>query len=523
MGSLDLLGTQAQVSVRLAPCQAFRLFLHGGSFMNATAQALPSSSTVSATAQEWEKATKGHTPVFIYDNLLDIVLSGGFLSPPQFEVWSYLMRQSRRFRKMNFQLPHAIMMKALSISESGLRGHLNSLERLGFLEKQTEYNRFGKLHDLRPSVPKTILTQLKCVLNEARAKTELKAVRITPSPDTSSTAAASDRGSSDGTSTTLENITPPSSQFSSPSGCEKSSATLQDPAALIRSDNNKEKITLTCAPIKTEEEKEDSGKAKDPSEDRTVHLSWAGKPLSESQAYLPEAEAPPPPYQPRQDRPEDWVPSVEDWINTIGLNATPPRDQKTQRLFIDVADWTIQVKTKFLRESHANSGSEQGFGMYFMRNQVPLGKAFEAHLKSQLPSEVHEGIPTLLQRVKEFELSNPTPWFPETRSHLALAKQQFEARQSIKTEPKLSPIVALSLPASWFQRVVITAKNLKLSQPQILELAYHLKHFVIHKAFDNENERWKYRLCIAIKLIKEGRWSCPKGLESQRTRHQEEN
>lgn len=442
---------------------------------------------LTASLKEWESTTQGHQPVFIFDNLLDIIIGDDYLSTPLLKVWVYLMRQSRRFKRIVLYLSHTQMIKDLCISESGLRGHLNALETLGFLEKKTDYTRFGKEHTLRPSAPKAILSLLKHTLNNCRAKA------VAPAPQLAVPE--------------LEKAIPSQAPFSAPEGCKKSSIPLQDLATLTRSNNNKGNLTLTLEPIKEKQE--------------TVHVSWEGKPLDNTKAYLSEPATPALPYQPRQGRAQGWAPTAQEFHDTVGPQATPPKNRAQQQLLIDVADWAIQAKVTFDRTAHTQEGNGQGFGQYLMRNRHKLDEAFRQYLQALLPESLKNQVPVLLQRMQDFQKSEGNSWFPETLCHLEAARKQFEEKKKVKFEPKLSPEVALSLPTQWFQRIAQTAKRLKLSQEHVLNLGYHVKHYNTSRQFSDEDELWKYRLCIAIKLIKDGRWSCPSGLASQVTRYQE--
>ena len=142
---------------------------------------------------------------------------------------------------------------------------------------------------------------------------------------------------------------------------------------------------------------------------------------------------------------------------------------------------------------------------------------FSKHLESLLPDKAKPWLPILLQRLSDYQSHCPNAWFPVTEGmmkqqnkdyQLALEKQAAE-----KPKPSLSPQVAVAIPRHWYNRVLMTAKTLRLPKRQVPELAYHIENYSPNKHFDTFEGKRKFNLCLAIRLIKAKRWGCPKGLE----------
>ena len=429
--------------------------------------------------QEWESATEGHTRIFVCMCAIQLVVSTHLPIPCQ-RTWIYLMSLSNKFNKTTFQASHREIYQSLQISESSLRSHLEQLETLGFLSKQTTINRFGKQHMLRPCMPHSAAQILKATLNRARKKSGFRLKKETPKK---------------------ESPTSGEPEIFSPAMCNPVQAQLQPAAPLTKPKNNNKK-TLTLTDDKKETEQ---------------HLSWEGETLSKAEALLPETVLKRP-YQPRQDRASGWVPSLEDLLLSTHVDA--PVAKQHIHTVIDVMAWTAEAENQFNRAAHLVRDPSLSYMRFLLKHQQPLEQDFVRHLQGRLPAAIHAEVKVLISRMKIFVHQATSPWLP-TLSELKEATIHFELTKHANKAIKVSPNVAVSISAYWLRQVQQVVKSLRLSDAHVLELCYHIQHGTTNKHFDNEDELRKYRLCMAISLIKKGEWRCPKGLASLRTRYQE--
>jgi hypothetical protein len=203
-----------------------------------------------------------------------------------------------------------------------------------------------------------------------------------------------------------------------------------------------------------------------------------------------------------------------------------PTTEPEKRLQIDIAEWALKIQFSFFRQSHQESHSKKGYGLFLSQERARLDREFPVYLAKILPQGTESWIPTLLGRMQAYQSPYSNAWFPLTKE--MLQKKQAEYEAALKTQalekpkPTLSPHVAVAIPTTLLNKIIIRVQSFKLSQETILEIAYHVMHFSSNKILPNEKEKQKHNLNIAMDLIRKGRWGCPRSLEAKRTRYQEE-
>jgi hypothetical protein len=440
--------------------------------------------------QEFEQATIGHTPHFVSDRLNLMLGLWNALPTREYLVWSQLMVRARESRSFNIEITHRALCKYASVSESTMRAVLYRLSTLGFIEILVKkIDRYGKNYIIRPTLPRHLLPDLKAELDRCRGKNKIDNKKY----DTNKAPAAKE-------------IRPAPTLISA--------AVAAPPAPVSTSPNTDSRKAFSypeTVPLDTASEKQ--------------YLSWDGQLLSEEEAYLPMAEKPTiiAPYQPGKNK--GWIPSFSDLEATISPSALIPTKEQEKRLQIDVVEWAFKAEESFFKQSHQNSNSRKGYGAFVSRERIRLDREFPIYLTKILPKGTESWINTLLDRMQAYQLPCSNAWFPLTRE--MLDKKQKEYEEALKTRalekqnPTLSPHVAVSIPTDFLNQIITIVKTFRLSQEKILEIAYHVMHFCPDKILPNEEEKKKFNLRIAIKLIKKNSWGCPLGLETKRTRYRE--
>jgi hypothetical protein len=458
---------------------------------------------------EYQQASKGHTPHFIADRLNFLIGRAKLLSPREYWTWSQLMVYSRTYGSFSIRISHKQLHTDVGTSEATLRDILDRLSAKGFIKILLKnITHFGKQYVIQVGMPKSLLSVLQDELKRCRTKNpdgaNLKVVK---------------------TQTETSAFAPEQNQpnENKPEITEKTS-TLQTETTLTKTEH-----TISHSPYQDNNpsHKIDQGKNTDTTgiTEEMVYLSFAEKRLTQSEAYISPIEKSTKKmlYQPRQNRAENWIPSCADFEFMGNPQAQPPKIQADRERLLDIADWIAAFELSFQQKALKDSGSGDSFGRFLMKS-TDLSEKFSEHLKLFLPDVSKPFLPGLLQRLLLYKALYPNQWFPITLDMFIQHKREqqsaLEKSRTEKVKPILSPEVAVSLPGYWYSQILTMVKTLRLPQTRIIEIAYHVEHHAPKKSVVTLENKRKFNFCLAIKLIKDGRWGCPKGLDIKRQQHQ---
>jgi hypothetical protein len=440
------------------------------------------------TVQEFDQVATGHTLHFVSDRLNLMLGLWAALSAREYWVWSQLMVRVRESRSFDIEITHRTLCQYSSVSEATIRGVLERLSTLGFIEiLDKKINRYGKNYLIRPALPKHLLPKLKAELDRCRDKDKL--VSKTYVRDKAPTA---------------KKIYP--------------ALTLIPSTAAVPAMNTSYSAKLAPSPSSPEIKLLDETA-------ENQYLSWDGHLLSKEEAYLPITEKfmTKAPYQSNKNK--NWTPSFSDLKATISPFSQNPTTEEAKGLQIDVAVWAIETQVAFFKQCHERSNSKGSYFSFLAQQRLKLDGEFPAYLAQMLPQGTQSWIPTLLERMQAYQSPYSNKWFPLTKEMLNKKQAEYEAtlknQGSDKPSRSLSPDVAVCIPTTLLNRIITMVKRFKLSQEKILEIAYHVMNFSPNKIHPNAEEKQEHNLCIAIQFLQQGSWGCPLSLEAKRTRYKE--
>ena len=451
--------------------------------------------------EEYRAMVEGHTPHFVSDRMTLLLGSWKVLSAREHMVWSQLMVLSRAYKTLEIRISHRQIQIQAGVSEATIRDVLERLSEKGFIKiSKKNITQFGKDYVLQMGIPKPYISQVKADLDRCRSK----------NPD----------GISDNKTT----IWPQKTTI------QDSQKPLPESDVSRHKGNHELNRIINGSDFKASAYKPETEQFIDrhhisveenniPLEE-TIYLSADNKQLTEEEAYYAPQETPSlqAPYQPRQHKPKDWIPSAEDFMLIGKKHAEPPKTESEQNRVFDIVDWMADLKFSFQKKAFQEEGQGQSFGRFLMTAKH-LEKGFSAYLDGYLSTELKPFLPTLLTRLKAYQDPYASEWFPLTQGMLQQQQHHYEStlaealnKASNQTKPCLSPMVAVYLPGYWYKQTVMTVKRLRLPEYSILELAYHIEHYVPKKPLKTREEKRRFNLCLAIRLIKDKRWRCPAGL-----------